>query len=162
MVLSYKGGKVGSSHEYSNLAHFETKQLTDNSVLTATIEIEPLQDYAIVIDGVRGTIKGLEDEESSTAVEFIVSVDENQNVLDPDDEDTIFHGVFMKDRTTTGISMIDASTQYIFNRGIPTDSRALRLVCTSDNAELSATDLNVVVEYHYEKYNAGMRLQRGL
>jgi len=155
-------GKVGSANEYSNLGHFTTITDIDTSAGSATIEIEPLQGYAIVIDGVRGTLTGLGGEDASGYIEFIVSVDENQAAVDPDDEDTIFHGVFDKDRTTTGISMFSAETQYIFNRGIPTDSRALRLVYVSSNADLATHTLNVVVEYHYEKYNSGMRLQRGL
>jgi len=154
--------KVGSSHEYSNLAHFETVDDIDESTdQVRTIEIEPLQGYAIVIDGVRATFQGLEDEESSQSIYCMVSVDENQAAYDPDDEDTIAEFVMSKDRTTTGISMCVMSDHVVFNRGIPTDSRALRLIYGSDVVP-QPHKLQVTVEYHYEKYNSGMRLQRGL
>lgn len=157
-----KSSKIGGARYYSNIVHFESTTTIGTAAVAKTIEIEPIQGHAIVIDQCRATLKGFGAEETSSWIHGIVSVDENQAVVDADDEDTIYDFVFDKDRTTTGISQQAMESFIKFDRGIPTSSRALRMVVISDNAAIATHELNVCVEYHYEPINKAMMEVRGV
>lgn len=157
-----KGNKIGAAKEFSNIVHFESTTNISQTAVAKTVEIEPLEDYAVVIDSIRVVYQGYGGEETTSEIYGIVSVDENQAVVDCDDEDTIFSFCFSKDRTTTGIAQGHMSDQIVYNRGIPTTSRALRLVVDSDNNSLATHELNCMVEYHYEPISREMLRARGI
>lgn len=161
MTSQKSHGKIGAPKQFSNLAHFESIANVGTTVVSKTIEIEPVEDYGVVIDQIRVTYRGGGAEETTFEIYGIVSVDENQATVDPDDEDTLFDFAFSKDRTTTGISFGPMADGIQFDRGIPTTSRALRLIVVSDNAALSTHELNCNVEYHYEPISSAMWEARG-
>lgn len=154
--------KIGGARYFSNLAHFETTTTIGTTVVAKTIEIEPIQGHAIVIDAIKVCYRGLAALDADAEIFGMVSLDENVAAVDTDDEDTIYSFALSKAFTTSGIAQAFVTDGIHFDRGIPTTSRALRLLMQSDNNSLGTHFFDCQVEYHYEPISKAMYEVRGV